>query len=119
MLELNMDEFILTDVFKILGIGLTLTAFTIYRIFNGLSISGKVRQRTQTYLELDELNRDIRFTSKWTDADVDCFIERYKQIIHEDNLQCIENTDQILKLLDCRLSGQTDTCAIFGGQSET
>lgn len=100
MLELNMDELILSDVFKILGIGLTLTAFTIYRIFNSLSISGKMRQRTQTYLKLDELNRDIRFTSKWTDADVARFIERYKQIIHEDNLQCVENTDQFLKLLD-------------------
>lgn len=100
MLGLNMDELILSDVFKILGIGLTLTAFTIYRIFNGLSISGKMRQRTQTYLKLDELNRDIRFTSKWTDADIACFIERYKQIIHEDNLQCVENTDQFLKLLD-------------------
>ena len=100
MLKLNMDEFILSDVFKILGIGLTLTAFTIYRIFNGLSISGKMRQRTQTYLKLDELNRDIRFTSKWTDSDIVRFIERYKQIIHEDNLQCVENTDQFLKLLD-------------------
>ena len=87
-------------VFKILGIGLTVTAFTIYRIFNSLSISGKVRQRTQTYLKLDELNRNIRFTSKWTDADIDYFIERYKQIIHEDNLQCVENTDQFLKMLD-------------------
>ena len=38
MLELNMDEFILSNVFKILGIGLTVTAFTIYRIFNSLSI---------------------------------------------------------------------------------
>ena len=100
MLELNMDEFILSNVFKILGIGLTVTAFTIYRIFNSLSISGKVRQRTQTYLKLDELNRNIRFTSKWTDADIDYFIERYKQIIHEDNLQCVENTDQFLKMLD-------------------
>lgn len=100
MLELNMDKLSLSDVFKITGIGFTLTAFTIYRIFNGLSISGKIRQRTQTYLKLDELHRDICFTSKWTDADIVGFIERYKQIIHEDNLQCIENTDQFLKLLD-------------------
>lgn len=100
LLELNMYQLTLNDILKILGIGFTLTAFTIYRIFNSLSLGGKIRQRTRTYMKLDELNRDIRFTRKWTDSDIDRFIERYKQIIREDNSQCVENTEQFLKLLD-------------------
>lgn len=100
LLELDLSEFSLSDAFKIIGVAFTLIAFTLYRIFNGLALSGKLRQRTLTYLKLDELNRDIQFTREWTDEKVDDFIERYKQIIREDNQKCIENTDQLLKLLD-------------------
>ena len=100
ILELDMETFHISDAFRILGIGFAVVSVTMYRIFNGIALSGKVRQRTLTYLRLDELQRDIRFTRVFDSDKIEAYIERYKQIIHEDNQHCIDNTDQLLKLLD-------------------
>lgn len=100
ILELDTGTFDLSDVLKILGIGFTVLSVTMYRIFNSISLSGKVRQRTLTYLRLDELQRDIRFTQDFDNKKLDSYIERYKQIIREDNQHCIDNTDQLIRLLD-------------------
>lgn len=100
ILEPDMETFHLSDVFRIFGIGFTVVSLTLYRIFNGIALSGKVRQRTMTYLRLDELQRDIRFTQVFDNSKIEAYVERYKQIIHEDNQHCIDNTDQLLKLLD-------------------
>lgn len=100
ILEPDMETFHLSDAFRILGIGFTVVSLTLYRIFSGIALSGKERQRTLTYLRLDELQRDIRFTQVFDSDKIEAYVERYRQIIHEDNQHCIDNTDQLLKLLD-------------------
>lgn len=84
---------------KIAGLASVVLCLVIVRICKALSIEGKLKQRTATFLRLDELQTDIRFDSDLK-KNIDRYIERYKTIVKEDNLQCEKNTEESSSFLD-------------------
>lgn len=53
-----------------------------------------------TYLRLDELKRDIGLEKVFSKESMERYVERYKKIILEDDMSCINNTEQLLSLSD-------------------
>lgn len=85
---------------KVLAVGFSVVSFFLREIFKGMALGGKVKQRTVTFLRLDELRRDIFFEKTLSEEKLDLYIERYKQIIREDNLRCEENAEYLTSLPD-------------------
>lgn len=69
-------------------------------IIRNLSLEGKVQQRTRTYLRLDELRRDMKYEQNWSTVNVDKYVERFKQIINEDDTACEQNKKGHVSYLD-------------------
>ncbi len=60
-------------------------------IVKSLGLQGKLEQRTATYLRLDELKRDLRYETDFSTETINNYIERFKQIVTEDDMKCEEN----------------------------
>lgn len=93
-------QFDIESLVKVLGIGLAVISLTLYRLYKGIALEGKIRQRTLTYLRLDELKRDIGLEKVFSKESMERYVERYKKIILEDDMSCINNTEQLLSLSD-------------------
>lgn len=85
---------------KIAAVLFSVISVFLREIFNGMSLAGKVRQRTVTFLGLDELREDVFLEKDLSEEKIEKYIERYKQIIREDNLRCIENLENMTSLPD-------------------
>lgn len=68
-------------------------------VCKGLALDGKWKQRTTTFLRLDELKRDFRFETDFGPDNVESYIERLKEIILNDNLMSEENTFSAIEYL--------------------
>lgn len=68
-------------------------------VCKGLALDGKWKQRTTTFLRLDELKRDFRFETDFEPDNVDRYIGRLKEIILSDNLMSEENTFSVIEYL--------------------
>lgn len=60
-------------------------------IAKGLAWNENLRQRTMTYLALDELMRDMKYERNINKDSVDKYVERYKAIVHKDNEMGLES----------------------------
>lgn len=60
-------------------------------IAKGLAWNENLRQRTVTYLKLDELMRDMRYEKSLDENSLNRYVERYKEIISEDNKMGLGN----------------------------
>lgn len=85
---------------KILAIGFAVASMFLREMFKGMALEGKVKQRTTTFLRLDELRSDILFEKSLSEEKIQLYIDKYKQIIREDNLRCEENTERLTSLPD-------------------
>lgn len=83
---------------KVFTLFIFLFTFFINEIFKGMELRGKLRQRTETFLKLDELERDLRFEESINLEQLNLYIERYKQVIKDDNRWCEKNTESLAKL---------------------
>ena len=77
---------------KISGIIASVIALLIYRISEIYALRDRTEQRTETYLRLDELERDIYFESDMTEEKLEFYIDRLKKIIRDDNNWCKKYT---------------------------
>lgn len=85
---------------KIMGIVLACVSMIIYRLCESLGLKGKVEQRTLTYLRLDELERDVKYELLINQEKEKEFIERFKDIIYDDDRKCESNVQKIIRTLD-------------------
>lgn len=77
---------------KIFGIIASALALIIYRISEIYALRDRTEQRTETYLRLDELERDIYYESDMTEEKLEFYIDRLKKIIRDDNNWCKKYT---------------------------
>lgn len=77
---------------KISGIIASAIALIIYRISEIYALRDRTEQRTETYLRLDELERDIYYESDMTEEKLEFYIDRLKKIIRDDNNWCKKYT---------------------------
>ena len=77
---------------KISGIIASAFALIIYRISEIYVLRDRTEQRTETYLRLDELERDIYYESDMTEEKLEFYIDRLKKIIRDDNNWCKKYT---------------------------
>lgn len=85
---------------KVAALLMFVISFFTNEIFKGTALHGKLRQRTETFLRLDELERDIRFEEYISAEKLNSYIERYKRLIQDDNRWCEENTESLVELSD-------------------
>lgn len=93
-------QFTMETVVKVLGIGFAAISLILYRVYKGSAVEGKVRQWTRTFLRLDELKMDIQFEQDFSEEKMESYFERYKKIILEDDMGCIDNTEQLISMAD-------------------
>ena len=93
-------------VLKILSLVLTTTCTTIIGICQSLALQGKWQQRTVTFLELDELERDIRYDYEIDEEKMKKYVQRFKQILINDDTSCETNTNMVVKYLDTMFQNQ-------------
>lgn len=65
-------------------------------IVKSLALEGKCQQRTKIYFRLDELERDIRYEDDRSLERLNEYIEKFKQIMKEDDTYCIDNMNGTL-----------------------
>lgn len=82
---------------KILSLMVSTLCAILSGVCSSLSYQGKWKQRTTTYLRLDELERDIEYDMEVDMSHLKEYIERFKGIIVEDDRACEENTVSVLK----------------------
>lgn len=59
----------------------------------------KLQQRTDTFLKLDELKRDLDYETNLDEEMVNRFVDRYKEIVREDNRMGRNNSSLQIKYL--------------------
>lgn len=59
----------------------------------------KLQQRTDTFLKLDELKRDLDYETNLDEEMVNRFVDRYKEIVREDNRMGRNNSSLQTKYL--------------------
>lgn len=77
-------------------------------ICKSFALDGKWKQRTITYLRLDELSRDFRYETDYTNEVIDKYIERFKSIIKDDDSMCEENTQSIISHLQTQYKSELE-----------
>ena len=75
-------------------------------ICQSLALQGKWQQRTVTFLKLDELERDIRYDYEIDEEEMKQYIQRFKQILTNDDAGCETNTNKVVKYLDTMFQSQ-------------
>lgn len=84
-------------IMKIISLAISTICIAMTGYCKSCSLEGKWQQRTTTYLRLDELERDLRYETDCSQTTVDKYVERFKQIIIDDDLRCEENTKMALE----------------------
>ena len=91
---------------KILSLLFTTMCTIIIGICQSLALQGKWQQRTVTFLKLDELERDIRYDYEIDEEEMKQYIQRFKQILTNDDAGCETNTNKVVKYLDTMFQSQ-------------
>lgn len=68
----------------------------------------KFKQATTIYLLLDELSRDMDYSICISQEILVQYIEQFKNIVKQDNLMCLNNTDAIIHEFSMKASSFTD-----------
>lgn len=76
---------------QIVSLALNAVCMAIIGISRSMAWEGKLKQRTATFLRLDELERNIRYEMAWNKEKAEAYIEQFKMVIREDDALCEEN----------------------------
>lgn len=60
----------------------------------------KAKQRTLTYLRLDELEREIRYEPLMNKAGERIFVEKFMAVVDEDDRRCESNLQRAIRHMD-------------------
>lgn len=87
----------LVMLLKCLGLFFVAVCCVMSGICKCKSLEEKWKQRTVTFLRLDELKRDFDYEEELSEERIEQYIERLKQIIREDNQKCELYTRNVIK----------------------
>lgn len=99
-LALIITEPIGAIVCKCFGLVFAAICCIILGICKSRSLEDKWKQRTTTFLRLDELKMDFDYETNFDKENMEHYIERMKQIIREDNQKCELYTSNTIKNLN-------------------
>lgn len=89
-------------------LALTALATLVVGITKCFSWGEKYKQATTIYLLLDELSRDVDYSICISQEILVQYIERFKNIVKQDNLLCLNNTDAIIHEFNTKANSFTD-----------
>lgn len=94
------DHEIFALVVKVIGLLLSCFSLITSGVCKSKVWEGKLKQRTYTYLKLDELQRDFRYEETLEDETLEKYVQRFKEILYADNTYCEKNTELAIDHLD-------------------
>lgn len=103
------DNEIFAMIVKISGLMLSCISLISSGICKSKVWEGKLKQRTYTYLKLDELYRDLRYEGVMNTEILEAYLKRYKEIINADNSYCEKNIEYAIDYLDSLYEDQSST----------
>lgn len=69
-------------------------------VAKGFAWHGKLQQRTVVFMKLDKLRRDMRYEKEMDEAVLDRYVERFREIIDEDNTMGQNNVQVMADYLE-------------------
>ena len=103
------DNEIFAMIVKIIGLLLSCISLITSGICKSKVWEGKLKQRTDTYLKLDELLRDLRYEDTLNAEMLEGYLRRFKEIINADNTYCEKNTEIAIDYLDSLYDDQSSS----------
>lgn len=96
-------------IVKVLGLLLSCLSLIVSGVCKSKVWESKLKQRTYTYLKLDELQRDFRYEETLEEEMLEKYVQRFKEILFADNAYCEKNTELAIDHLDSMYDNQSST----------